>query len=91
MTKYKRDNLLRYRRNNGKINTKRIRKCIIKRLKRERAKYKMKTYCLVCKNYTNNSNSRVVKDKQRLMLKSNCSVCGNKIYLLQRGLVYLIV
>ena len=44
----------------------------------ERAKYKMKTYCLVCKNYTNNSNSRVVKDKQRLMLKSNCSVCGNK-------------
>ena len=38
----------------------------------------MKTYCLVCKNYTNNSNSRVVKDKQRLMLKSICSVCGNK-------------
>ena len=38
----------------------------------------MKTYCLVCKNYTNNSNSRVVKDKQRLMLKSNYSVCGNK-------------
>ena len=38
----------------------------------------MKTYCLVCKNYTCNSNSRVVKDKQRLMLKSNCSVCGNK-------------
>ena len=38
----------------------------------------MKTYCLVCNNYTNNSNSSVVKDKQRLMLKSNCSVCGNK-------------
>ena len=38
----------------------------------------MKTYCLVCKNYTDNSNSRVVKTKQRLMLKSNCSVCGNK-------------
>ena len=31
----------------------------------------MKTYCLVCKNYTDNNNSRVV------MLKSNCSVCGN--------------
>ena len=44
----------------------------------ERAKYKMKIYCLVCKNYTNNSNSRVVKDKLRLTLKSNCSVCGNK-------------
>ena len=37
----------------------------------------MKTYCLVCKNYTYNSNSRVVKNKQRLMLKSNCSVYGN--------------
>ena len=29
----------------------------------------MKTYCLVCKNYTDNSNSRVVKNKQKLMLK----------------------
>ena len=38
----------------------------------------MKTYCLVCKNYTDNSDSRVVKNKQRLMLKSNCSVCENK-------------
>ena len=38
----------------------------------------MKTYCLVCKNYTDNSNSRVVKNKQRLMLKSNSLVCGNK-------------
>ena len=39
----------------------------------------MKTYCLVCKNYTDtdNSNLRVVKNKQRLMLKSNCSVCRN--------------
>ena len=38
----------------------------------------MKTYCLICKNYTDNSNSRVVKNKQRLLLKSNCSVCGSK-------------
>ena len=38
----------------------------------------MKTYCLVCKNYTENSSSRVIKNKQRLMLKSNCSVCENK-------------
>ena len=52
----------------------------------------MKTYCLVCKKYTNNSSSRVVKDKKRLMLKSNCPMCQNKkICLLQRGLVYLIV
>ena len=29
----------------------------------------MKTYCLVCKNYTDNNNSRVVKNKPRLMLK----------------------
>ena len=52
----------------------------------------MKTYCLVCKNYTDDSNSRVVKNKQRLTLKSNCSERGNKkICLLERGLVYLIV
>ena len=38
----------------------------------------MKTYCLVCKNYTDNSNSGVVKNRQRLMLKPNCSVCANK-------------
>ena len=38
----------------------------------------MKTYCLVCKKYTNNSSSRIVKDTKRLMLKSNCLVCGNK-------------
>ena len=37
----------------------------------------MKTYCFVCKNYTDNSNLRVVKNKQRLILKSNCSMCGN--------------
>ena len=37
----------------------------------------MKTYCLICKKYTINSSPRVVKDKKRLMLKSNCSVCGN--------------
>ena len=51
----------------------------------------MKTYRLVCKNYTDNSNSRVVKNKQRLILKSNCAVCGKKKCLLQRGPVYLIV
>ena len=38
----------------------------------------MKTYCLVCKKYTNNSSSRVIKDKKILMLKSNSSVCRNK-------------
>ena len=38
----------------------------------------MKTYCLVYKDYTDNSNSGVLKNKQRLMLKPNCSVCENK-------------
>ena len=37
----------------------------------------MKSCCLVCKNYTDSSNSRIVKIKQRFILKSNCSVCGN--------------
>ena len=46
----------------------------------------MKTYCLVCNNYPDNSNSRVVKNKQRLMLKSNCSMCGkNKNMFTSKG------
>ena len=39
----------------------------------------METYCLSCKKYTRNENSNVRKTNQkRLMLLSNCSVCGNK-------------
>ena len=38
----------------------------------------MKTYCLVCKKLTDNNNSQTVKNKGRLMMKSICSVCGNK-------------
>ena len=38
----------------------------------------MKTYCLVCKKLTDNINSKTVKSKKRLMMKSICSVCGNK-------------
>ena len=38
----------------------------------------MKTYCFVCKNYTDNNNMRVIKNKHRLLLKSNYLVCGNK-------------
>ena len=38
----------------------------------------MKTYCLVCKNYTNNNNLRVVKN--------NCLVCGkNKNMFTSKG------
>ena len=38
----------------------------------------MNTYFLVCKKRTDNNNSRTAKDKKRLMMKSKCSVCGNK-------------
>ena len=33
----------------------------------------MKNYCLVCKNYTNNSSSRVVKDKKKINAKVKLS------------------
>ena len=38
----------------------------------------MKTYCLVCKKLTDNTNLKTVKNKGRLMMKSNCSMCGIK-------------
>ena len=38
----------------------------------------MKTDCLVCKNLTDNTNLKTVKNKVRLMMKSNYSICGNK-------------
>ena len=38
----------------------------------------MKTYCLVCKKLTVNTNLKTVKIKGRLMIKSICLVCGNK-------------
>ena len=37
---------------------------------------KMKTYCLVSKKLTDNTNLKNVKNKARLMMKSICSVCG---------------
>ena len=39
----------------------------------------MKTYCIACKNDTENKNPKVFKTKnRRLILKSICSVCNNK-------------
>ena len=39
----------------------------------------MQTYCLSCKRNTGNINAEVFKTKNgRLMMKSACSVCGNK-------------
>ena len=43
----------------------------------------MKTYCASCEEYTGNKKSNFRKTKQnrlqnRLMILSNCAVCGNK-------------
>ena len=40
---------------------------------------KKETYCLVCRKYTENINPKIVRNRQnRLMIQSNCAVCGNK-------------
>ena len=37
----------------------------------------METYCVSCKKYTAKENPNIRKNKQnRLMLLSNCAVCG---------------
>ena len=38
----------------------------------------MKTYYLVCKKLTGNTNLKNVKNKGRLIIMSICLVCGNK-------------
>ena len=39
----------------------------------------MLTYCLVCRKYTENKESKVVRTKNnRLMLTPKCTICGNK-------------
>ena len=40
---------------------------------------KKETYCLVCKKYTENTNPRIIRNRQnRLMIQSNCAICGSK-------------
>ena len=40
---------------------------------------KKETYCLVCKKYTENTNPKIVRDRQnRLIIQSNCAICGSK-------------
>ena len=40
---------------------------------------KKETYCLVCKKYTENTSPKIVRNGQnRLMIQSNCSICGSK-------------
>ena len=39
----------------------------------------MENYCVCCKKNTSNTNSYVRKTKEnRLMLLSNCAICGKK-------------
>ena len=39
----------------------------------------MKIYCIVCKKDTEKKDPKVFRTKnERLILKSTCSVCGNK-------------
>ena len=38
------------------------------------------TYCLVCRKSTDNVNSKMIKTRNGgLQLKSQCSICGNKM------------
>ena len=38
---------------------------------------KKETYCLVCKKYTENTNPKIVRNRQnRLMIQSNCAICA---------------
>ena len=40
---------------------------------------KKETYCLVCKKYTENTNPKIVRNRQnRLMIQSNCAICSSK-------------
>ena len=40
---------------------------------------KEKTYCLACRKYTKNINSRIVRNKHnRSMIQSNCARCNSK-------------
>ena len=40
---------------------------------------KKETYCLVCEKYTENTNPKIVRNSQnRLMIQSNCSICGSE-------------
>ena len=42
-------------------------------------KMEKETYCLVCKKYTENTNPKIVRNRQnRLMVQSNCAICGSK-------------
>ena len=40
---------------------------------------KKETYCLACRKHTKSINPKIVRNrKNRLMIQSNCAVCGSK-------------
>ena len=40
---------------------------------------KKETYCLACRKHTKNTNPKIVRNRQnRLMIQSNCVICGSK-------------
>ena len=40
---------------------------------------KKETFCLLCKKRTENTNPKIVRNRQsRLMIQSNCGICGSK-------------
>ena len=40
---------------------------------------KKETYCLVSKKHTETTNPKIVRNRQnRLMIQSNCGICGSK-------------
>ena len=40
---------------------------------------KKQTYCLVCRDYTNSINPKIVRNRQnRYIIQSNCTTCGSK-------------
>ena len=42
-------------------------------------KRKKETYCLACRKYTKIINPKIVRNREnRLMIQSNCSICGSK-------------
>ena len=61
------------------VKRKKVNKILIKKVVIEYYKANMLTYCLVRKRNTGNKDAKMIKTKNdRLMLSSNCAVCGNK-------------
>ena len=41
---------------------------------------KKETYCLACRKHTKSINPKIVRNREnRLMIQSNCAICGSKM------------